>query len=199
MQERKKNATAMEVYDILHDFLWLLCIVALVFVFFVRVVGVDGSSMFPTLNDHDFLLLQSNFTNPSYRQGDIVVLTQNSFSDSKPLVKRVIAVGGQSIDIDFTSGQVFVDGVLLDEPYICEPTYLDFGGTEYPVTVPDGCVFVMGDNRNNSADSRYQPIGMIDLRSIMGKVLFLAFPGKGTDKEGNIVGERDFKRIGVVH
>lgn len=91
------------------------------------------------------------------------------------MVKRVIATEGQTIEIDFDRGRVYVDGELLDEPYIAEPTHnqLDFQG---PQTVPEGCVFVMGDNRNASSDSRRAQIGMVDERLIVGKVLLRVFP-----------------------
>ena len=198
-QNEQKPGFAYDVYTIIQDFVWILTLISLLFVFFIRVVGVDGSSMYPTLKDHDYLLLQSNFTAPQYRQGDVVVLTKKSFSATTPIVKRVIATEGQTINIDFQTGEVFVDGKVLDEPYIFEPTYLEYSdGIILPAQVPEGCIFVMGDNRNHSADSRYGEIGMVDTRCVMGKVLFLAFPGAETNEFGEIVGQRDFGRVGVV-
>lgn len=195
----EKRGIAYDIYTIIQDFVWILTVISLLFVFFIRVVGVDGSSMYPTLKDQDYLLLQSNFTAPEYRYGDIVVLTKKSFSATTPIVKRVIATEGQTIDIDFAAGVVTVDGEVLDEPYIFEPTHLQYyDGMAVPAKVPQGCIFVMGDNRNHSADSRYGAIGMVDTRYVMGKVLFLAFPGAETNEEGDVVGARNFGRIGAV-
>ena len=199
-KETKKEKTSFEyeVYTLLHDFAWILAVVTILFVFVVRLVGVDGSSMFPTLYDHDYLLLRSNVIDHSYDRGDIVVLKVPYFED-RPIVKRVIATEGQTVDIDFTAGTVAVDGTVLEEPYTLEPTYLYYEpGLDYPVTVDEGCVFVMGDNRNHSTDSRLADVGMVDTRYIMGTVFFRGFPGKTTDIYGNVIGGRDFSRIGTV-
>ena len=198
-QEQPKGLAA-EIYGILHDFAYILAAVTVIFVFVVRLVGVDGSSMFPTLVNRDYMLLQSNFLcgTDNYEYGDIVVLTVPTFGEN-PIVKRIIATEGQTIDIDFEAGTVSVDGTILDEPYIYEPTYRNYDdGLTYPATVPEGCVFVMGDNRNNSTDSRYAPVGMVDTRRIMGRVSCIAFPGRQTDVYGYVVGEPDFSRIGGV-
>lgn len=157
---------------------WIECVVAalvlcvLVFSFAVRLVEVVGSSMFPTLDPGDKMVVSGLFYDP--KPGDIIVFTKKSFRD-EPLVKRVIALGGQTVDIDFEKGIVYVDGEAISEPYTAEPTNnrLDFIG---PVTVPEGCMFVMGDNRNNSWDSRHAEIGMVDERDIIGKVYITIFP-----------------------
>lgn len=157
---------------------WLQCIVTalvacvLIFVFIGRTIGVVGSSMVPTLEQGDRLIISKLFYTP--QQGDIVVLQKDSFADY-PLIKRVIATEGQTVDIDFDSGVVYVDGVALDEPYTAEPTVVreDF---DEPVTVPEGCIFVMGDNRNRSTDSRTDSIGCVDTRLIMGKALLRLTP-----------------------
>ena len=110
--------------------------------------------------------------------------------------------GGQTVDIDFDLGIVYVDGEVLDESYTFEPTYrsyLEIGeGLDYPVTVPEGSVFVLGDNRNHSADSRYAPLGCVDESRILGRVLLRILPGRQTNEEGDVVGGRDFRRIGAV-
>ena len=157
---------------------WLQCIVTalvacvLIFVFIGRTIGVVGSSMVPTLEQGDRLIISKLFYTP--QQGDIVVLQKDSFADY-PLIKRVIATEGQTVDIDFDDGVVYVDGVALDEPYTAEPTVVreDF---DEPVTVPEGCIFVMGDNRNRSTDSRTDSIGCVDTRLIMGKALLRLTP-----------------------
>ncbi len=137
------------------------------------------------------------------RSGDIVVIDppQQAQLDGS-IVKRVIATGGQTVDIDFDLGIVYVDGEALDESYTFEPTYrsyLEIGeGLDYPVTVPEGSVFVLGDNRNHSADSRYAPLGCVDESRILGRVLLRILPGRQTNEEGDVVGGRDFRRIGAV-
>ena len=166
-----------DLYAILHDFVYILAAITLIFVFLIRLQGISGPSMTPTLRDGEYVVLLSNFVCGDYKQGEVVVATVPSFDDARPIVKRVLATEGQTVDIDFTAGEVRVDGVLLEEPYINEPTYLDYeDGQTYPLTVPDGCVFLMGDNRNNSTDSRYAPIGCVDTQYILGKVILRVFP-----------------------
>ena len=127
-----------------------------------------------------------------YKYGDIVILRKNGVFDDDPIVKRVIAVEGQTVDIDFAEGIVYVDGEALEEDYIREPTYTA-EGTEFPLTVPEGSIFVMGDNRNGSSDSRDYRLGTVDTRYVIGKTAFLIFPGPDYETE-----KRDFKRIGVI-
>lgn len=140
--------------------------VVLVFVFVARLAGVRGESMEPTLDNNDWVLV--NQLSGRYERGDIVVVLKPT-SRNEPLIKRVIAVGGETIDIDFNSGIVTVDGRVLDEPYTFEQTYRSFD-MQFPQTVPEGHVFVMGDNRNNSWDSRDSEVGMVDSRYVLGKV-----------------------------
>ena len=189
-----------EAMSFLHDLVYLLAIVTILFTFFFRLVAVDGSSMYPTLVDKDYLVLESNFWYRDVKQGDIVVLRVDYFEE--PIVKRVIATGGQTVDIDFEQGIVYVDGTALEEDYVNEPTYksyLEYGmGLDYPVEVPEDCVFVMGDNRNESADSRFAPVGCVEESRISGRVLLVVVPGCQTDKEGNITGGRVWSRIGAV-
>ena len=186
-----KNKTRMELYD------WMQCIVSAVicgifiFVFVGRTIGVDGISMMNTLHSNDRVIMSGLFYKP--KNGDIIIFRPptNAFGDT-PLVKRVIAIGGQTIDIDFETGDVFVDGIVIQEDhYINEKTTnrLNFNG---PLTVPEGYVFVMGDNRNRSSDSRDSRVGLVDTRYILGKVLFLLIPG--ADKSS----PRDWSRIGFV-
>lgn len=197
-----KTGVLYDVYTIVHDLVTILAVISVVFVFFFRLVCVDGSSMFPTLVNHDYLILQSNvlFDPQDLKYGDVVVANVPYYAALDPIVKRVIATSNQVVDIDFASGTVTVDGEVLEEPYIYEPTYESFGifGMEYPLTVPEGCVFLMGDNRNNSSDSRYCEVGCVDLDCILGKALLVMVPGHQTDAYGQVVGAIDFGRIGVV-
>ena len=183
---RKKSpepeSARAEIYD------WIQCIVAalvicvLLFSFGLRLVDVVGNSMYPTLENGDKVIVSNIFYEP--KQGDIIVFRKDEYRE-EPLVKRVIAVGGQTVDIDFDRGVGYVDGKPLDEPYIAEITTeeLDFAG---PIEVEEGTVFVMGDNRNHSTDSRYSQIGCVDVRCIMGKVYYTVFPIKnfGNDYGG---------------
>ena len=199
----KRREKQYETFTLLHDLVYILAAITLVFVFLFRLVGVEGSSMYPTLVDHDYLVLESNFLYRTVRQGDIVVIDPPQQAQlGGSIVKRVIATGGQTVDIDFDLGIVYVDGEALDERYTFEPTYrsyLEIGeGLDYPVTVPDGSVFVLGDNRNHSADSRYAPLGCVDESRILGRVLLRILPGRQTNEEGDVVGGRDFRRIGAV-
>ncbi len=152
-----------------------LVAVAVAFTFFFRTVGVVGSSMYPTLENADRIILSAFLFEP--KNGDIVVTCQPSKSKvvEDVLVKRIIATEGQTVDIDFDSGIVYVDGEALDEPYINEPTR-DREDFHAPVTVPEGYVFVMGDNRNHSTDSRDNRVGLIREEYILGKALFRLAP-----------------------
>lgn len=182
----------------LHDLVYLLAGLILVFLLLFRVVVVSGTSMNSTLLDGDYLLLLSStfYHDPQY--GDIIVASKESFDNGAPIVKRVIATEGQVVDIDFVKGIVYVDGVALDEPYTLTPTNAS-EGIEFPLTVAEGCLFVMGDNRNGSKDSRHPEIGLVDKREVLGKVFFLFVPGtNGTDINGQPIEPRDFGRIGVI-
>ena len=176
----------------LHDIVFLVAGVLLVFSLLFRVVIVSGPSMNDTLIDGDWLLLLGNVLYSKPEVGDVIVASKESYDNGTPIIKRVIATEGQSVDIDFDAGIVYVDDVALVEPYTLTPTNL-FEGVEFPLTVADGCVFVMGDNRNVSKDSRSTEIGQIDCREILGRAIFLVFPG---DNKGDF--EREFSRIGVI-
>lgn len=148
-------------------------IVFVVFHFLIRVVSVDGSSMVPTLHDGDRLITSDLFYTPSY--GDIVILSENT-GLNEALVKRVIAVAGQTVDIN-ENGEVLVDGKVLSEPYIAETIdSAHRGDQDYPLTVPEGQIFVMGDNRNHSTDSRFSSVGLIDTDEVLGRVIFRLLP-----------------------
>ena len=141
--------------------------VALIFTFGVRMIRVDGESMLPTLQDGQRLMITSYPYTP--QRGDIVVIdAYTAYGD--PLVKRVIGIEGDTIDIDFQNGIVYLNGEALEEPYTAEPTYLQESVT-FPVTVPEGCLFVMGDNRNHSTDSRDDRVGFVDERDVLGRLL----------------------------
>lgn len=187
VRDKKREAdNSMEIYD------WVQCIISalicgiLLFMFAGRVIGVSGTSMLPTLMHGDRAIISNLFYTPSY--GDIVIIQKDSFDD-EPIVKRIIATEGQTVDIDFESGIVYVDDMPLDETYTNSLTFstLDFSGK---VTVPKNCVFVLGDNRNASNDSRDSRIGMVDQRCIIGKVYLIIYPGLDINER------RDWSRLG---
>ena len=201
-EPKEKKSILYDFYSLLHDLVYILAAITLIFVFCVRLVGVTGQSMMPTLEDGDYLALQSNVIMSDLEYGDIIVARKLTFEDGEPIVKRVIATEGQTVVIREVEGlgiRVFVDGVMLDEPYIYEEMqdrYFDNDNdgdsTQFSLTVSPGCIFAMGDNRNNSSDSRTISIGEIPVDQVLGKVLFLVFPGV------NDYGERDFSRLGGV-
>ena len=149
----------------------------LMFTFVARIIVVSGPSMENTLIAGDLILVWSLGYVP--KQGDVVVLTQESYQEDS-IVKRVIATGGQRVDIDYGTGTVYVDDVPLEEDYTKErmlfPSYPGYGEGINHVTVPEGCIFVMGDNRNQSADSRYPDIGIVDTRCVIGRGMTVIFP-----------------------
>lgn len=191
-EPEKKYTPQQSLMLYLHDLIYLLTAIILIFTLIFRIVVVSGPSMFDTLMDGDYLLLLSNTFYHNPKQGDVVVLSKETYDNGTPIVKRVIATEGQSVDIDFVSGTVYVDGKELTEPYTHTPTNMQ-EGMKFPLTVDKGCIFVMGDNRNESKDSRDPEIGLVDTRQVLGKAIFLFLPGdhRGTQK-------RDFGRVGVV-
>ena len=162
-----------DIYDWIMSMLIALVACLALFVFCVHIIDVSGSSMVPTLHNEDKMFVSNLLYKPEV--GDIIVFKTDSYDPNKALVKRVIAVEGQTVNIDFDNGSVYIDGVPIQEDYIAEVTHnkLDFIG---PKKVPEGCVFVMGDNRNQSTDSRKAEIGMVDNRMILGRAYAIIFP-----------------------
>lgn len=147
--------------------------IVIIFTFFARIIGVDGDSMNPTLIDRDRLIISHIAYDPT--PGDIVVIHVEGYSE--PLIKRVVATEGQTVRLAPDEGLVYVDGVALNEPYTAEPTRKNYDVPAYTdIVVPDGCLFVMGDNRNHSSDSRSNTVGMVDERQVIGRALWRLFP-----------------------
>ncbi len=161
----------LAVYDFAGTMMSAVIMIMLLFTFVFRLVGVSGRSMLPTLRDGDWMCVSAFCAIPE--QGDITIVTQPNFFH-EPIVKRIIAVGGQTVNIT-SSGDVYVDGKLLNEPYISEKL-LSTGDFTYPLQIPEGKVFVMGDNRNESTDSRSAMIGLIDSEYLLGNVRFRFSP-----------------------
>jgi len=189
VKSSKEERMRMELYD------WLQCLVIaiicgiLIFMFIGRPIGVEGKSMLQTFKHDDRVVISNLFYTPD--NGDIIVFQSPSELFEHPLVKRVIAVAGQTVHIDFEEGNVYIDDVVIYEPYLTTVTSARYDFEE-PVTVPDGYVFVLGDNRNSSIDSRDNAVGLVDTRYILGKVLLVITPG--LDEFGN----RDWSRVGFV-
>ena len=176
----------------MHDLLYMMVTIFVLFLLIFRVIVVSGSYMYDTLIDGDYLLLVSNLFYREPQQQDIIVVSKESFDNGAPIIKRVIATEGQTVDIDFNAGIVYVDGQALDEPYTHTATNVA-EGMQFPLTVERDCVFAMGDNRNNSRDSRDPTIGQIDKREILGKAIFLFLPATDEGHSGP-----DYNRIGVI-
>ena len=189
----KKQTEGRGAYEWVQALVCSVLTVVLIFTFVVRIVRVAGESMRETLQDQDMLVVLNNWLCGTYEQGDIVILQRDDFYGGEPIVKRVIATEGQTVDIDFDAGVVYVDGTALEEPYTREPTWTQ-EGTEFPLTVPEGCIFVMGDNRNDSDDSRDSALGPVDTRCVLGRALLLAVPGPTADTD-----QRDWSRVGILN
>ena len=192
-QKKAEERTASQSLVLyVHDLVYMLSAIMLVFLIFFRVIVVTQNSMYDTLWDGDYLLLVSEAFCGEPKPGDIVVISKQGFENGKPIVKRVIATEGQQVDIDFDEGLVYVDGKPLEEPYLKQLTTND-EGTVFPLTVAEGCIFVLGDNRAVSLDSRSPQIGQIDRREVLGKAVFLLLPGTHHGEH-----PRDFSRIGRI-
>lgn len=187
---KKKKDLNNEIFDGIEVLVHAILAVVLCFSFLFRIATIDGPSMEDTLYNGERVIVSNLFYTP--KVGDIVIISRNTENSvytmndtNTPIIKRIIATEGQTVDIDFEQGIVYVDGVALDEPFTKTPTNVKYE-VEFPVIVDEGCVFVLGDNRNNSLDSRSSRIGeygMIDTRYILGKAIFRVLP---FDKMGEI-------------
>lgn len=172
-EQENSGSVSLMVFGWLDTLIPAIAIIGLIMTFFFRTVTVSGTSMTDTLQNNDKLILSTFNYNPQY--GDIVVVSHaNSYSE--PLIKRIIATEGQSLKINYSTGEVAVDGVILDEEYIKGTTIRLRNPMNIPEIIPEGYVFVMGDNREGSLDSRSNEIGLIPVENIIGKAVFRFYP-----------------------
>lgn len=167
----KKSEGTSGIYEWVHSLVFAVAIVVILLTFFVRLVDVSGTSMLQTLKSADKVIVSNFLYQP--KLGDIVVISHGE-EYQEPIIKRVIATEGQSLKIDFDKEKVYVDGVELNEDYIQGHTHKEDG--DIPSVIPKGKVFVLGDNRGVSMDSRSKAIGLIDAKDIIGKAEFVVFP-----------------------
>jgi len=171
-EKEESVSVTQSCYELLHAMIAALVLVVLLLTFVFRLVDVDGESMMDTLHDRDRVIV----TNLCYKPQDKdVVVISHGQNLNRPIIKRVIATEGETLNIDFTTGEVAVNGVIIDEPYIKDLTTKE-GDAEIPEVIPDGMVFVMGDNRNHSTDSRFVDVGLINESDIIGKAQLVLFP-----------------------
>lgn len=189
VRPKTKKDKLAKFYDALEVVAVAVVIVLVLFTFFGRLSTVRGDSMYDTLEDGERLIISNFFYKP--KTGDIIVFQQSGMYFDEPLVKRVIATEGQTLKIDFNAWLVWVDGALLNENYVThekgkrmkidgyETMYADLMNENGEITIPDGYVFVMGDNRNHSSDSRFSGVGLVRVEDIMGRVILRLFPHFG--------------------
>lgn len=162
------------IFDWIRCIIFAVAIVILCLTFVFRLVNVDGSSMYDTLSTKDKVIVTNFMYTP--KTNDIVVISHGA-QYANPIIKRVIATEGQTLEIDYENDRIIVDGIVIKEPYIDGSTFEgNIGDNEIPYVIPEGKIFVMGDNRKVSLDSRSTKIGLIDVKDVIGKAEFVAFP-----------------------
>lgn len=186
---KKKGSFFSDIADMLEAIIISVFIVIMLFAYVIRPVTVEGQSMESTLQNQDKLFMTDLLYTPE--RGDIVIVDNSTawlydesdnlvkkpgLSEDKRLIKRVIAKGGDTVNIDFSTGEVTLNGVVIEEPYINNLTINDEGAFDYPITVPEGYLFVMGDNRQHSSDSRHPNVGFVSEEQILGKAIFRFSP-----------------------
>lgn len=170
----QSESVVANIYDFVKYLLISIPIVVICLTFVFRLVSVEGTSMENTLSSQDKVIATNLFYTP--KDDDIVVISHGAeYKD--PIIKRVIATEGQTIQLDYENNQIIVDGVVRDEPFIKEDTFCgNYAQYEFPEVVPEGKIFVMGDNRRVSMDSRSEKIGLIDVDDVIGKAQFVIWP-----------------------
>ena len=191
MREEEQENEISPLFDWVSAIVTAVLAVVLIFTFAVQLISVEGPSMQPTLYEGDRLIVVNRLF-CDFEAGDVVIVQNYNAALDERIVKRIIATEGQTVDIDFDAGIVYVDGVALDEPYIKELTYTP-EGISFPLTLQENEIFIMGDNRNHSTDSRSADLGPVDERYIVGEAVFLLVPGRNTDTD-----RMEWSRIGLI-
>lgn len=168
-----KNKFVNNAFDLIKTIILAMIMVSVIFTLFVREANVEGSSMQNTLQTKDRVFLTNFLYQP--KNGDIVVINAENLEE-KRIIKRVIAIGNQTLRIDYDTGNVYVDEIKIDEPYISSETGKSSFPAEIPYTIPKGYIFVMGDNRAMSKDSRNETIGLVSVDDVIGKAQFVFYP-----------------------
>lgn len=165
-----------DIFGMLQVLLHCMCVTVLLFEFISPVTQVSGSSMEPTFLDGELLLV--NMVNYHLKPEDIVIINNPTITrlDGNSFVKRIIAVGGDRVEINYDQNRVYVNGIPIDEPYLGEAMRPIYGNQQEEIEVPEGFLFVLGDNRNYSTDSRSEEIGLVDERYVIGKVFLSIWP-----------------------
>ena len=161
------------IYSFLSTLLLCMTVIFVLFVCVFRLVSVDGDSMYPNLNNGDKIIVSDFLYTPDY--GDIIAVGRTE-KEPSAFIKRIIALGGDEIFIDFDKHIITVNGQIITEDYSVYGALSEKGDFTYPLTVPENCVFVLGDNRNDSLDSRFSEVGFVDVNEITGKAIFKLFP-----------------------
>ena len=161
------------IYSFLSTLLLCMTVIFVLFVCVFRLVSVDGDSMYPNLNNGDKIIVSDFLYTPDY--GDIIAVGRTE-KEPSAFIKRIIALGGDEIFIDFDKHIITVNGQIITEDYLVYGALSEKGDFTYPLTVPENCVFVLGDNRNDSLDSRFSEVGFVDVNEITGKAIFKLFP-----------------------
>lgn len=170
----KSDGAISSIYDWIRCLIFAFTIVVICLTFVFRLVEVEGSSMDDTLSTQDKVVVTNFMYKP--QNNDIIVISHGAAYEN-PIIKRVIATEGQTLKLDYAHEQVIVNGVVLNEPYIKESTFSEtFANYDIPEVIPEGKIFVMGDNRRVSLDSRNKKIGLVDVDDVIGKAQFVAFP-----------------------
>lgn len=174
---KRASKTTRSVFGWVEDLTFALVVVTIIFTFLIRVITVDGSSMNPNYYDGDRVIITG--LTGKYDQGDVVIVTNVL---EAPIIKRVIATEGQTVSINVEERAVYVDNVRVDDSVygiengITDLNWSNYDMLDFPAVVPEGCIFVLGDNRVISKDSRYAEVGMIDERNVLGKAILKLFP-----------------------
>lgn len=160
-------------FDLTRTIIFVFAFMSVIFTFIIRDANVVGNSMLDTLHSDDKILMTNFMYKP--KCGDIVAINAENQIE-KRIIKRVIATEGQTLVVDYSKNAVYVDGIQIDEPYVSSITREPSNPLQIPYVIPEGYIFVMGDNRIISLDSRDKSIGLVSVNDVIGKAQFIVYP-----------------------